>query len=309
MYDIPVLILAFNRPQTTAAVLQSLESIKPTKLYVCVDGARADRPKEASKVQAVKDLFKNLSWKCEVHTLFREHNLGCRDSVSGGITWFFEQESFGIILEDDCVAHPSFFQYCRELLLKYENEEDIFQIAGFNPINNATEDSYFFSNFSLIWGWATWRRAWEYFHQDFKDLDQLEDSTYFKKLLPNAAARSYMMDKFEKVKSGELNSWAYAWFYSILSEKGLCIMPTVNLIQNVGFGEHATLTVNNDLGTENLKAQAISFPLQHPDKITKPDPKQNEALFFTTQKKKWLLMVNQVLPKSVVRMVGNWVGR
>jgi len=305
MFNVPILILAFNRPDTTARVLAAIQSVQAKQIYVCVDGARSDKAGEAKKVQAVRDLFNGLDWNVEVHRLFREQNLGCRDSVNGGINWFFEQVEYGIILEDDCLPDASFFPFCKNLLAKYKDDNRVFHIAGFNPMTMDKTESYLFSNFCLIWGWATWRRAWQQNDTNFGGLEELGQSAYFEKALPNKAARAYMIDKFENIKDGTINSWDYTWFHSILQKQGLCIIPSKSLIENIGLGGEATHTSKNEFGTIGKKASTMSFPLKHPDSVGEPLPAENLQFFYTTQKKQWLLLVNQIFPKKLVRMVGS----
>ena len=158
----PVLLLMFNRPDLARQVFDSIRAVKPSRLYLSVDGARQGRPEELEAVQQCRALKDEVDWDCEVKTLFQESNLGCGCGVRSGIDWFFENEERGIILEDDCKPHPDFFVFCSEMLDKYRDDTRVFSVAGFNelPVTAFQGASYEFSVYNLIWGWASWRRAW-----------------------------------------------------------------------------------------------------------------------------------------------------
>ena len=158
-----VLFLVFNRLDTTKQVFETIRQAKPQRLYIAADGARASRVGEAAQVQAVRDyVTSHVDWECEVKTLFREQNLGCKYAVSSAIAWFFENEEMGIILEDDCLPDPTFFNFCQELLARYRHDQRIGVISGdnFQFGHRRNDDSYYFSKYVHIWGWATWRDRW-----------------------------------------------------------------------------------------------------------------------------------------------------
>ena len=161
MYNIPILFLIFCRPDTTEQVFEQIRAIKPARLYVAADAPRAGRPDEAERAAQARAITEKVDWPCEVKTLYREQNLGCKRAVSEAISWFFEQEEYGVILEDDCLPHPSFFPYCEELLLRYKDDQRIGHISGncFLPQIISPELSYDFCSVTHIWGWATWRRV------------------------------------------------------------------------------------------------------------------------------------------------------
>ena len=163
MFDVPILFLVFNRPETTHQVFEAIKKQRPKYLFVAADGARTDKEGEAAKCEEVRKLIlENINWACEVKTLFRNENLGCGLAVSQAITWFFEQVEEGIILEDDCLPSGSFFSFCSVLLERYRNDEKVFMIGGFSllPENTKSKYDYFFNTFGGIWGWATWKRSW-----------------------------------------------------------------------------------------------------------------------------------------------------
>jgi hypothetical protein len=227
----------------------------------------------------------------ELRTLFRTENQGLRKGVYGALNWFFSQEEFGIILEDDCVPDPSFFRFCSDLLLKYQDEPQIMHIAGSNLSEDACMDipsSYVFSKFSFVWGWASWRRAWREMKIDLEGLDLFERNKEIERFLSDPLARKYLLDKFEQTHAEKNNSWAYAWFYSILKNDGVCIVPKVNLIQNHGVGSKDATNTKKRNNRASLQAQAMQFPLVHPDSL-QVNKFLEDVFFYRTQKSPWRL--------------------
>lgn len=260
----PVLFLVFNRPDTTKRVFQKIKEAKPPRLYVAADGPRKGREGEAEKCEEVRQIATNVDWTCEVKTLFRDENLGCKNAVSGAIDWFFEKEEMGIILEDDCLPNQSFFFFCEELLEKYKTDKRIWHIGGYKyQSSGADKFSYNFSRYTHVWGWATWKRAWKYYDVDLKKYKKhkhtLENYDFFHR------KKDYLKRKkvLEKVVSGKLDTWDYQWNFCVRINNGLAIRPSKNLVENIGFREDATHTKHNKVES-NIKA-SIKFPLQHPD--------------------------------------------
>ncbi|MBK1648839.1 glycosyltransferase family 2 protein [Rhabdochromatium marinum] len=266
-----VLFLVFNRPDATAQVFAAIRKAKVPRLYVAADGPRSNRPDDAEKVAKVRKIVTAVDWSCEVKTLFRAENLGCKYAVSRGITWFFEQEEQGIILEDDCLPSQSFFWFCDQILERYKNEERIMSIAGTNIfestlINKKTNESYLFSNYALMWGWATWRRAWNKY-----DLELSSWPSYKKNNLPTKKPRLTFIERLtwkrilDKTYDGIIDTWDYQWIYSCWTGGGLTILPGVNLVRNIGFSDDATHTKKSYPILSNLVEQEMSLSLRHPN--------------------------------------------
>lgn len=241
-----VLFLVFNRLDTTKQVFQAIREAKPPRLYIAADGARESKEGEAEKVKAVRDyILQNIDWDCEVKTLFREKNLGCKIAVSSAITWFFENEEMGIILEDDCLPSQSFFWFCEELLVRYRDDTRIGQISGFNPLvefdfNGA---SYGFSKFGPIWGWASWSRVWKKYDVNIKKWKKIKKINQVDFFTDNNQEKQWRIELFDRMYNKEIDTWDYQWSFVKLIESQLSIIPFVNLIKNIGFGEDATHTV------------------------------------------------------------------
>lgn len=294
----PILLLVFNRPEHTEALISMLRNIRPTRVYVHADGARAQVSGESEKVIAVREMVGLIDWPCAVKTLYRTENYGLRAGVFGALNWFFEQEEQGIVLEDDCLPDATFFPFCAELLERFAENDQVMHIGGSNVAEKHTrhqQESYFFTQFSFVWGWATWRRAWQKMRLELDGLSAFEAADSLSKTLPNPMARAYLYDKFRATQLKKNNSWAYAWFYSILINKGLCIVPSQNLVQNTGIGDpNATHTQKADPRAA-MRAGSLTFPLQHPTQHTVV-PAMEQHLFYAAQKSRvrltlWFLLL------------------
>ncbi|WP_292463385.1 hypothetical protein [Methanolobus sp.] len=240
----PILFLVFNRPTTTKKVFEEIKRAKPPRLYIAADGPRKYKAGESEKVKQVREhIINNIDWECEVKTLFREQNLGCKYAVSGAIDWFFENEEMGIILEDDCLPNQSFFWFCEELLEKYKDNEQIGMITGTNYMTNCNlrmPGTYFYSNYFAIWGWASWRRAWLNYDVEMKIYSTLNPNQLRYKC-PNYLFYLYLKRTFDLIKHGDVDTWDIQWFYHCFMNSRLCITPTQNLISNIGVdGAHAS---------------------------------------------------------------------
>jgi hypothetical protein len=236
-FDIPILLLVFNRLDTLEIVFKAIKKRRPLKIYLACDGARPLKFGEREQVDKVrKYVLENINWRCEIKTLFRENNLGCGKAVSSAISWLFENEEIGIILEDDCLPSETFFDFCRENLLYYKDSEEIYHINGsnFQEGNNYGSDSYFFSKYPFIWGWASWRRAWRNYSYTLESFNQKNDNS----LMFN----KYWSKIFVNMKEGKIDTWDYQWVYTIWKNKGKAITPNVSLVKNIGFDSNATHT-------------------------------------------------------------------
>ncbi len=212
----PILFLTFNRPDTTARVFGAIRAAQPARLYIAADGPRPDRPGELERCAEVRRVATAVDWPCEVRTLFHDKNLGCRSAVSGAITWFFEHEEEGIILEDDCLPHPSFFHFCSELLQRYRNDHRVMCVTGnnFQPDMRDWPYSYYFSIFNHCWGWASWRRSWKLYDTALDEFNPDSAALLFRSLSQTDHFSRFFSEQLGSIKSGNLDSWAYVWTWS-----------------------------------------------------------------------------------------------
>ena len=266
----PVLFLIFNRPDTTQRVFDAIRQAKPARLFVAADGPREDRHGEAEKCTQARSIIGNIDWDCEVVTRFREKNLGCRKAVSSAIDWFFENVEEGIILEDDCLPSRSFFMYCDELLAHYRDDTKVMQICGSNYFKGfeTREKSYFFSRFGPIWGWASWRRAWGYYDVDMRLWPEIKKNKVSKNFYESKDEELNRIAVYDKTFSGEIDTWDYQWSFAKMINAGLSIIPSVNLIANIGFSSEATHTSDPSDPFSNMESKNLSFPLSHPVRVS-----------------------------------------
>lgn len=271
-FFIPILFIIFNRLETTKRVFEAIKEVKPTRLFVAADGYRPGIEGEKEKCEEVKKyILNNIDWGCEVKTLFRDKNLGCGKGPSEAITWFFENVEEGIILEDDCLPDQSFFYFCEELLARYKNDERIYIISGDNFIPKSfdrVDSSYYFSNIPHIWGWATWRRAWNKFSFKINDFPEFVSHKRINDIWNYSKVKSFWLNRFQESYKNDLDVWDYQWVYAIWKNKGVCIAPNCNLVSNIGFNSEGTHTLFNFNKLQNIPSVEIQFPLIHPEHIT-----------------------------------------
>jgi hypothetical protein len=261
-----VLLVVFNRPECAAQVLAEIRRARPARLFVAADGPRADRPADGQRCAAVRALIADgVDWECEVRTLYADQNMGCAHRVSSGITWFFEQVEEGIVLEDDCLPAPSFFPFCQELLARYRHDSRIGQICGTPRIANTVprRTSYIFSRYGPIWGWASWRRAWQWYDLLLQNWPSAKEAHALDAIVISKQEKQKRMQVYEQLYQGNLYTWDYQWGYAKMTQSMLSIIPTVNLIENLGFGEAGTHTTGAT--GPGLTRGPVTWPLRHPE--------------------------------------------
>lgn len=265
-FHTPVAFIIFNRPETTAKVFAEIAKARPPKLLVVADGPRPDRPGEAERCEAARSIIKQVNWDCELLTNFSEVNLGCKRRVSSGIDWVFEQVEEAIILEDDCLPDPSFFRFCQELLERYRHDQRIGMIGGVNFQfgRRRNNDSYYFSKYVHIWGWASWRDRWAgSYDVTLAKWPRIRDEGWLADMVGNSREAAYWQKIFDRVHRGEIDTWDYQWVFANWVEGRVSILPAVNMISNIGFDGNATHTTGaSDLA--NLARNPIGYPLTHP---------------------------------------------
>ncbi len=268
--QVPVLMITYKRLDTTAKVLDSLRAVRPTRLYVANNAPNPADPADVAKVQAVRDLFdQSVDWPCEVIKLYRTEHLSAKLSISGAITWFFSEVEEGIVLEDDCFCEPSFFAYAAECLERYRLDERVMHISAsnFQFGKRWGQDSYYYSHYNHIWGWAGWRRAWQYFDLELKSVDRNQHKRNLDRLFTRSQDRSYWLAIYDYIMSGNLDTWDYHWMFMMWQRNGLGVIPQVNLVQNLGFGADATNSVDPNIALAGLGTEPIAFPLVHPVEV------------------------------------------
>lgn len=256
---VPVLLLVFNRPECTSRLIELIESMRIAKLYVSADGPRKGVEADRENCKQVRALIRNCREAVPERLQFHDENLGCKLGAASGMDWFFQHEQRGMILEDDCLPNPEFFKFCREMLDRYEDDESIFAVCGNNFQNGKKrgDGSYYFSKYAHIWGWATWRRAWQKNDVDMAFWPELRASEQWKKLYPKQREREHWEQLLDRVAAGEIDTWDYQWLASIWAHGGKSIIPNKNLVTNVGFGAEATHTTDVVSPFANLPTQGL----------------------------------------------------
>ena len=268
--------MIFNRPDETAQAFEAIRKARPPRLYVNADGPRPHRPDDRVLCEKARAVVKQVDWPCELHYRFSEKNEGCRWSVSGALKWFFDTEPEGIIIEDDLIADLTFFQYCDELLERYRYDNEVFSINGSNYGYQPTwPESYGFTMFMNMSGWATWRRS-----HALVDVGMNEWKARPRFKLPllywwlrgsllrpdwtKCSWAVYWKERFDAVAADKLSSWGYVWVHTALRYRKVCVTPRVNLLHNVGWSASATHTVDANDDRANISSASMPFPLRHP---------------------------------------------
>lgn len=277
MFETPVALFLFNRPWHTAKVFERIAAIRPTRLFLVADGPRSDEERE--KCAEARSVVEHVDWPCQVHREYSDMNLGIGKRAPSGLDRVFEQVDHAIILEDDCLPDLSFFTYCGALLHRYATDDRIMTISG-ETYWSGTPDwnySYHFSNYALMWGWATWRRAWKLFDWDLRTWPDIKASRAWETFWGSNLEKEYWAPVLDSIMKGGLaECHDYRWLYTCWSENGLTIHPAKNLVSNIGFGLEASHTFGES-PLANRKTQSLSIE-RHPPFVV-PLRQVNEAIF------------------------------
>ena len=272
-FMVPVALFNFNRPHLTRKVFEIVRQIKPSHLLLVSDGPRANNSEDVHLCAEVRAIFEEINWECEVFRNFSGTNLGCDKRISSGLDWVFETVEEAIILEDDCLPSLSFFRFCEELLKRYRDDKRIGIISGNNFVAPDAEQgdcSYYFSAYALTWGWATWRRVWQQVDMSMSWWKQKVDKKMLRTLYPNTEERKYWCQLYEAIRKGEHdNAWDYQLMLSLIRYSELCVVPRVNLISNIGYGDGGTHCFDESSPLANQPRGGIEFPLSHPLDISR----------------------------------------
>jgi len=286
MYNTPILFILFANPNTTAQVFERIRQIQPAKLYVAADAPRPEKGDEAERSKETRNIITRIDWDCELKTLFQDKNLGPKIAVSKAITWFFEQEEQGVILEHDCLPDLSFFPYCEELLNKYKDDARIGHISGNNFLPDIIDKniSYDFCSYSHIWGWASWRRVWKNYDVNFPFWEEHKEkrSLLFYNKPEEIYFSSYIPDVINE-RNG-INTWDTQYLFSLRLQNQLSIYPTINLVTNIGLGDLNAVHTSKKKKKHSVSASTIHFPLKHPQYVLrnkKIDDMTTRKLFFS----------------------------
>ena len=266
---VPVAFFVFNRPTFTARVFERIAAARPARLFVIADGPRPGRPGEAEQCAAVRRIVSQVDWDCEVRTNFARTNLGCKNRVAGGLDWVFQQVDRAIVLEDDCLPHPTLFPFFAEMLDRFADDARVMMVTGTNATASWKLDrqSYHFSYCGSIWGWATWRRAWSYYDVAMRLWNDPEARQRMIDVFALPELYESRLKAYGEVAAGKVDTWDMQWSFARIIQSGLSVVPAVNLVSNLGFGPGATHTHNPAAALADLPLGEMEFPLRHNDLV------------------------------------------
>ena len=258
----PVLFLVFNRPRQTEIVFSAIRNAKPLRLYIACDGPRPNLKKDSELIEQVQQIVSAVDWQCETYTLFRDVNIGCKLAVSEAISWFFNHEDCGIILEDDCVPSQSFFWFCQICLELFKYDKNVMAITGLNIAGSMPKYDSFFSNFPLMWGWATWADSWHKYDLTMAEWPKFRaDSAILRLSIGNLPFMLEISDAIQQTYDGFIDTWDYQWIFCCWLNRGLTVAPSLNLIENIGFDEFASHTHIQPAYLRDLKSHELNWPI------------------------------------------------
>lgn len=265
-FNTPLLLIVWRRPDMVCRLISKLRTHQPSQIFVACDGAREGNLEEREKVDQTRLVVATeIDWSCSLKKFYHDSNQGCRRGVEAAIDWFFEYVDEGIILEDDCLPHDDFLPYCAELLSKYRDNSNVWMVSGDNSarVDISSKFSYAFVQTPLIWGWATWRRAWSNYSLGIDGWPIIRQLSLEEYIYPCPVERSYRIKQLDRIiVQAKTDTWDGIWHISVKMGRGLCVIPRQNLISNQGFGEDAThaFTLNRRL----LSDTEPILPLIHP---------------------------------------------
>jgi hypothetical protein len=269
-FEVPVAIFAFNRPKLTRRIFAAVAERRPKRLFLVADGPRTESPEDNAACDEVRKILLEVSWPCEVATNFSDRNLGCGRRMSSGINWLFEHVDAAILIEDDCLPAPPFFDFCGAMLSRFANDQRIGLVSGSNFTwrHFQPSASYYFSRYTHIWGWATWRRSWARYDFELRSLSLAREHRLLEEVFGDRQLADFWYAIFEAVKSDRIDTWDYQLFFASVINSWLNVIPAVNLVTNIGTGPDATHT-KSSTGLDSQAPGDLQFPLRHPDFITR----------------------------------------
>ncbi len=263
--DSAVLVIAYRRPWLVERQLEGLSEARPPRLLVACDLPPSGSHSDADAIQA--KFRAGVTWPCDLTFDVASVHLGLDRRVTSAIDAAFHGADTAIILEDDCVPHPDFLTLAECLLDRHRSNSRVRMVAGGRPRTAPRwgDASYYFSRYPFIWGWATWADRWReasFTNRQWTATDARLLKEYF-----GGVEYDYWHRMVSKSVAGR-GTWDYQWFLAMLESDGLCAVPNVNLVQNVGFGDGATHTIDpDDYPARSIPVAGLDHPIAHP-KVT-----------------------------------------
>jgi len=287
----PVVFFIFNRPELTRMVWEQIRAYRPGLLFVIADAPRNER--EQVLTDAVRAVVEKVDWPCHVVRDYATHNMGCKNRIASGLQRVFASVNEAIILEDDCLPHPDFFDFCSRMLKAFRDDDRVMHISGSSYLPPGTSGGRaWFSRHSDIWGWATWRRAFQHYDLELKAWSRPRMRGMASWLGDSWVERQFWAEHFDRVQQGEIDTWDYQWHHTVYRRGGLAVIPPANLITNLGHGSGATHTQDEDSPIARLQSFGIG-PVPAPSPVRR-NP-QWDTLFFV---RRYLADTMPLLPKT-----------
>jgi hypothetical protein len=276
MSEPAVLFILFNRPETTQKVFDAIRIAKPSRLYVAADAPRTGIGSDDEKCEAARAVTENIDWPCQVKRIYQDHNLGCSLGPRSAFDSFFTEEKEGVILEDDCVPHPDFFRFAQTMLERFRDNKRIISVNGSNLGYELTDgNSYSFSRFMNMWGWATWADRANTIDYSLTGWRAIEHPVWFlyRRLRQHPfdvdiGWYKYWQQKFDlTIESESATWWDWQWIWHQILHQQLSVVPAVNLVSNIGFHDEATHTRRPENPAADLPVMPLPQPYRHPRNI------------------------------------------
>ena len=267
MLNTPVILSVFNRPESTRRVFEAIARAKPKQLFVFADGPRSAA--DADHCAQARAVVENVDWACDVKYHYSETNLGARECYKSGVDWAFSEVDEGIVLDDDCVPDSTFFLFSQDMLERYRHDLRVMMVCGTNYLGRwkASRQSYHFSHFGSVWGWASWKRAWACYDASMSAWGDENVKKRIRDLLANDEVYALQARRFDRLygEPQDRHSWDLPWSLARLVHSSLTIVPSVNLVANIGNIDGRGLPPDHPLA--NLKVEPLAFPLRSPGAV------------------------------------------
>ncbi len=255
----PIILFVYNRPWHTEQTIKALRNnffADKSKLYIFSDAAKSVT--EIENVEKVREYIKTINGFKQITITEREKNYGLANSIISGVTEIANKHGKIIVLEDDLVTSKYFLEYLNKALEIYKDDERVLHISSYMyPIKFNTLSETFFSWFTSSWGWATWKRAWEYFEKDGNVFYENFTKELKYKFNIGGTYNYYKMFKLQQL--GKVDSWAIRWYASVFFNQGLCLHPTKSLVNNIGHDDSGVNCSTIDIFTVNVLNKPIKY--------------------------------------------------
>lgn len=281
--NVPILYIAFARPEYARQSFDAIKAVKPKKLYFYSNKGRKDNTDEIERNNIVRSLIKEVDWECDLRTWLRDESVDVYTSLLGAINWLFDNEEMGVILEEDCVASPAFFDFAEQMLYKYHDDQRIWMVSGSNYIEryNPHGHDYLFSHNMLIYGWASWRNRWEKVNWNNINFQEMANEGVFEAVFDSEEQRKFHLKRILKQQDfiQRTHCWDFIFTTTGRSLGSLSVIPSHNLIKNVGIKGAHTNTKDKSIVYNEITFKKDEYIIKNEPKFVLADVLWDEKLF------------------------------